>query len=305
MAGREVVTGPVTVTVPATSANLGPGFDCLGLALDLRDELTAQVGGPGLVVEVSGEGASDVPRDASHLVVRAMDATFVRLGVPTPPVTLTCRNRIPHARGLGSSSAAIVGGIALARALVVDGAHRLGDLAALALANALEGHPDNVAPALLGGFVVSGQSDVDVWAEQAPIDPRIRGVVFVPADRLDTEVARGLLPEQVSHPAAAANTARAALLVAALGGAPERLLRATEDFLHQEYRRPAMPSSLALIDRLRADGHPAVVSGAGPSVLVLTTDPSPGALASYVPGGWRRQALAVTRTGVLVRTGAS
>lgn len=301
MAVPELATGAVTVTVPATSANLGPGFDCLGLALDLRDELTAETGGAGLVVDVSGEGADDVPRDASHLVARAMGAAFSHLGVRTPPLTLTCRNRIPHARGLGSSSAAIVGGIALARALVVDGAHRLDDSAALALANALEGHPDNVGPALFGGFVVSGQSDDDVWADQAPVDPRVRGVVFIPPDRLDTEVARRLLPAQVSHHDAAANAARVALLVAVLGGAPQHLLRATEDFLHQEARRPAMPHSLALVDRLRADGHAAVVSGAGPTVLVLTTDPDPDALAAYVPVGWARRALAVSGTGVMVR----
>lgn len=303
MAAPELATGPVTVTVPATSANLGPGFDCLGLALDLRDELTAEVGGAGLVVEVRGEGASELPRDASHLVARSMEAAFGAMDVTTPSLALSCLNRIPHARGLGSSSAAIVGGIALARALVVDGERRLDDAAAFALANAIEGHPDNVAPALFGGFVVCGQSEDDVWADPAPLDPRVCAVVFIAPDRLDTEVARRLLPAEISYADAAANTARAALLVTALGGAPERLLRATEDFLHQSARRPAMPDSLALLDRLRADGHAAVVSGAGPTVLVLTTDHDTESLAAYAPAGWTRRALAVSWLGVVVQSG--
>ncbi len=294
------VDGPVAVTVPATSANLGPGYDCLGLALELRDELTAEVGGDGLVVEVTGEGADEVPRDATHLVVRAMDAAFGAMGVATPPLRLACTNRIPHARGLGSSSAAIVGGIALARALVADGEQRLGLEGCLALANALEGHPDNVAPALFGGLVVCGQDDEGVWAEQAPLDPRIGTVAFVPPTGLSTEEARRLLPTTVPHADAAANTGRAALLVAALGGAPERLLRGTEDFLHQSYRRPAMPASLALVDRLRGDGRAAVVSGAGPTVLVLTAEPDPDPLAAYCPDEWRCLVLEVATDGVVV-----
>lgn len=290
------VSGPVTVTVPATSANLGPGFDCLGLALELRDELTAEVGGSGLEIEVTGEEAGTVPRDGAHLVARAMDAAFGQLGVATPPVRLSCTNRVPHARGLGSSSAAIVGGIALARALVQDGPRYLDNGAALALANAIEGHPDNVAPALFGGLVVSGQTENDVWADQAPIDRRIRTVAFLPPFGLSTEVARGLLPDTVPHRDAVANTSRATLLVAALASAPERLLRATEDFLHQEYRRPAMPDSLDLVDRLRADGHAAVISGAGPTVLVLLADDAD--LTSYAPDGWVHRPLAVATEGV-------
>lgn len=293
----SLVDGPVRVTVPATSANLGPGYDCLGVALDLRDELTATPGGDGLEIEVTGEGADSVPRDATHLVARAMDAAFGAMGVTSPPLRLSCTNRIPHARGLGSSSAAIVGGIALARALVEDGTDRLDPGACLALANALEGHPDNVAPALLGGLVVCGQDAEDVWAERAPIDPRIRAVGFVPPTGLATEAARALLPASVPHADAAANTGRAALLVAALGSSPEALLRATEDFLHQSYRRPAMSDSLALLERLRADGHAAVVSGAGPTVLVLLAGDAD--LASYTPDGWRHLPLAVADEGVL------
>jgi homoserine kinase len=292
------VQGPVRVSVPATAANLGPGYDCLGLALELRDELVAEVGGDGLLVEVSGEGAGSVPADETHLVVRAMQVALEALGEAWPALRLSCTNRIPHARGLGSSSAAIVGGITLARALVEGGTENFDLEATLALANALEGHPDNVAPALFGGLVVCGQDDEDVWADRAPLDPRVRTVVFVPPTGLSTQVARGLLPEVVPHADAAANTGRAALLVAALGSSPGGLLRATEDFLHQRYRRSAMPDSLDLVDRLRADGHAAVVSGAGPTVLVLLADDRD--LTSYTPEGWRQLVLPVASLGVHV-----
>ncbi|GAB3663612.1 homoserine kinase [Nocardioides korecus] len=294
------VTGPVTVEVPATTANLGPGFDCLGLALELSDTLTGEVGGPlpsgatgspGLEVVLEGEGADDLPRDERHLVVRSMRAAFERLGGQPESLRLRCTNRIPHSRGMGSSSAAIVGGIVLARALVQDGATLLPDAAALELANAIEGHPDNVAPALLGGFVVAGQADGEVWAQHVPVAAGISAVVAVPAEGVATEVARGLLPATVPHAEAAANTGRAALLVAAMSAAPERLLRATEDFLHQQQREPAMPATLALVRALRERGVPATVSGAGPTVLALATDdearePLRRLVEELAPAGW-------------------
>lgn len=282
----DFVSDRVAVGVPATSANLGPGFDCLGLALELADTLVGEILAEGLEVHVEGEGAETVPRDERHLVVRAMRATFAAMGHQPPGLRLSCTNRIPHARGLGSSSAAIVGGIALARSLVIGGATAFDDAAALALANLLEGHPDNVAPALLGGFVISGQADEEVWAQQSPVDPAISAVVFVPPYGLDTEVARSVLPATVSHADAAANSGRAALLVAALAGHPQQLLRATEDFLHQAQREPAMPESLALVRSLRSRGIPAVVSGAGPTVLAFVTDRGEE-VARLGPAGWR------------------
>lgn len=295
------VEGPVRVRVPATSANLGPGFDTLGLALDLRDTLEAEVTADGLVVEVEGHGAGEVPLDERHLVVRAMRATFDRLGQAPAGLRLSCTNVIPHARGLGSSSAAIVGGVWLARELVAGGRLLLDDTALLDLAARMEGHPDNVAPALLGGFVISGQDpDGSFWAVPGSVDPRVGAVVFVPPTPVETEAARGLLPADVPHGDAAANAGRAALLVAALSGSPEQLLRATEDRLHQEYRRPAMPESLALVEELRADGVPAVVSGAGPTVLAFTDGPgtpAADALLARCPAGWTARALAVTDAG--------
>jgi len=296
------VDGPVTVAVPATSANLGPGFDCLGLALDLHDLLTGEVVASGLEVEVVGEGAETLPRDERHLVVRSMRAAFKVLGVEPPGLRLRFENRIPQSRGLGSSSAAIVGGLALARALVVGG-ERFDDHSLLYLANQLEGHPDNVAPAVVGGFVVAGQDVVsgqtaEVWAISAPISRSISAVAFVPPTGVSTEAARGLLPEQVPHAVAAANTGRAAMLVAALAGAPDQLFRGTEDFLHQEFRSSAMPESFALVTALRADGLAAFISGAGPTVLVLVADGAD--LADRCPAGWARYALAVDRLGVRV-----
>lgn len=296
------VDGPVRASVPATSANLGPGFDSLGLALDLRDELEAEVSGSGLVVEVSGAGADDVPRDESHLVVRAMRAAFVAMAATPPGLRLSCTNVIPHARGLGSSSAAIVGGLALARGLVAGGRLLLDDAAVFRLAAELEGHPDNVAPAFLGGFVISGRDeDGAFYAVPSAVDPRISVVVFVPPAAVSTVVARGLLPAEVPHADAAADAGRAALLVAALAGKPEQLLRSTRDYLHQDYRRPAMPESLALVDVLRADGVPAIVSGAGPTVLAFTQGGQAGReLATRCPAGWQARPLTVDLEGARV-----
>lgn len=280
------VSGPVTVEVPATSANLGPGFDCLGLALELADTLLGEVVSGGLEVNVEGESAVELPLDETHLVVRAMQATFAAMDLATPGLRLYCTNRIPHCRGLGSSSAAIVGGIVLARALVDDGDRLFDDTAVLSLANRMEGHPDNVAPALLGGFVISGHAGDSVWAQQSPVDPSVSAVLFVPPHGVRTEVARSLLPTTVRHADAAANSGRAALLVAALAVHPAHLLRATEDFLHQEQREPAMPESIALVHHLRDNGVPAVVSGAGPSVLAFVTDDADSVAALASDAWW-------------------
>ena len=290
--------GPVRVVVPATSANLGPGYDALGLALDLHDELTAAVLDDGLEVAVEGEGAGTLALDETHLVVRSMWAGFAAMGVAPPGVRLHCRNAIPHARGLGSSSAAIVGGLALARALVEGGDRRLDDGDLVSLAADLEGHPDNVAPAALGGFTIAGREGERWYAVRAALDPRVRTIVFIPPHALSTELARGLLPDSVPHADAAADAGRAALLVAALGGAPEHLYAATRDYLHQSYRRPAMPDSLDLVDALRNDGVPAVVSGAGPTVLAFLVDGAD--LTARCPEGWTARGLDVDGDGLRV-----
>ncbi len=301
----DFVAGPVTVVVPATSANLGPGFDCLGLALDLHDRLSGEVVPHSLEIDIVGEGAASLPRDERHLVVRSMKVAFDALGVAAPGLRLRFENVIPQSRGLGSSSAAIVGGLALARALVTGGA-RLDDDALLGLANGIEGHPDNVAPALRGGLVVAGQSDDDVWGVVVPLGVPVAAVAFVPPGGVSTEAARSVLPARVTHSAAAANTGRAALLVAALTGAAgdlgALLLRGTEDFLHQEFRASAMPDSYALVQELRAQGRAAFISGAGPTVLALGAPEVVRGLVDRCPAGWSVRLLAVDPDGVRVVT---
>jgi homoserine kinase len=295
--GLTFATGTATVRTPATSANLGPGFDSLGLALTLYDDLNARVTGDGFTVTVTGEGRDQLPTGADHLVVRAMLATFDALGERPPGVAVDCLNRIPQARGLGSSSAAIVGGVQLARALVKDGMTLLGDDDALRIAAKLEGHPDNVAPCLLGGFTIAWTEAGGARAVRLGVSGDVRPTVFVPQERGLTSTARAALPEGVPHADAAFNTARAALLVHALTTDPDLLLPATEDRLHQGYRAEAMPGTTSLVAALRSVGVAAVVSGAGPSVLALSAVPD-----DFHPGNsWRAETLGVDGTGALVK----
>lgn len=296
------MTGPeeVTVAVPATSANLGPGFDALGLALELRDEVRVRVAAddePPVTVEVEGEGAATLPRDASHLVVRSTLAAFADLGMPAPRLALHCTNRIPHGRGLGSSAAAVVAGVLAARALA-GAADDEGRTSALAVSTALEGHPDNAAAALLGGVTIAWADGAGPRAVRVDPSPRLRATVLVPEVELATTTARGLLPATVPHADAAHAAGRSALLVEALTRRPDLLLPATEDRLHQAQRAPAMPATADLVSRLRADGLAAVVSGAGPSVLVLTDVEGShrGRLGGSLPG-WRVLPLRLARDG--------
>ena len=205
---------------------------------------------------------------------------------------------MPHARGLGSSSAAIVAGVHLARALVDGGASTMSDERAFRLAAELEGHPDNVAAACFGGLTIAGGGADGDFAVSLPVVAGIRAVAFVPSTPLETAVARALLPEVVPHGDAAADAGRAGLLVAALTRDPAYLFEATRDWLHQDYRRAAMPGSLSLLDRLRGDGHAATVSGAGPTILVLTDATDLDPLTAYLPDGWRCLVLGVATAGV-------
>lgn len=297
MAGPAFRGGAAHVRVPATSANLGPGYDALGLALCLYDDVVARVTDEGLAIDVAGEG-EDLPRDESHLVVRAMRATFAKLGGQPNGLELSCANRIPHGRGLGSSAAAIVAGVLLARALVLGGEEILDDDATLALANEIEGHPDNVAAALRGGLTIAWTEKHVAHALRCEVDARIRPVVFIPPFESSTEAARGLLPKAISHAKAALSSGRSALLIAALSGAPEVLLPATHDTLHQSYRTPAYPESAALLAKLRKAGHAAVISGAGPTVLVLAkTEDEVETLSRFEPEGWQLLALDVDLAG--------
>jgi homoserine kinase len=300
----------VEIRVPATSANLGPGFDALGLALSLYDDVEAALTDEaGVRVTVEGEGAGELDLGEGHLVVKAMRATFDRMGITQPSgIRLHCRNRIPHARGLGSSSAALCAGILAARALAeseqLSERGRFSDDDVFALATEMEGHPDNVAPCLAGGLTVAwyDHSGAPHMVKVAP-DERIRPVVVVPATRLATETARGLLPKDVPHKDASFNAGRAALLIAALTQRPEPglLLAATEDRLHQHYRAPAMRDTADLVERLRAVGVPAVVSGAGPTVLAFSTSDTQDLIAPEVGNDWHIQQMDVDPVGANVQ----
>ena len=270
---------PVTVVVPATSANLGPGFDSLGLALTLHDTVRAQVTDAGLQVQVTGIGA-DYAWGATdkHLVIQAMQAGFAAAGEEPPGIAIFCRNEVPQGFGLGSSAAAIVAGLLAARALAA--AHRraagpadvLPDAEVLRLACEMEGHADNVAACLAGGLIITWPRPAGPQVVRLTPEPALAPVLCVPAIPVPTKMARNALPEQVPHADAAANSARTALLITALTGRPDLLLDATEDFLHQRYRAPVMPGTASLLAALRAAGVAAVISGAGPSVLALTVD---------------------------------
>jgi homoserine kinase len=288
------------VRVPATSANLGPGYDSFGLALSLYDEIVIRVGEDGLDLDVAGEGADKVRRDARNLVIKAMYAAFDRLGGRPRGLEVRCLNRIPHGRGLGSSSAAIVGGLVAARALTVGGDEGLDQERLLAVATEMEGHADNVAATVCGGFTMAWTDGGEVGVLTANPHPDILPVVFIPSTELKTTKARKALPDAVPHAEAATNSARAALLGRALTDRPDLLMTATEDFLHQEYRRPVMPGSMALVDQLRASGVPAVVSGAGPTVLALTTRGEAETVAAGTHRGWRSEVLEIDRQGVEV-----
>ncbi|WP_434812304.1 homoserine kinase [Microbacterium sp. bgisy189] len=306
MTAGAVAGRTVSVRVPATSANLGPGFDTLGLALSVYDELTVTVlPEPGLRITVTGEGADDVPTDASHLVVRAMSYAFEAFGRELPGIHLDAHNVIPHGRGMGSSGAAVVAGLLAAKGLLA-GDVDLGDDTLLRLATELEGHPDNVAPALFGGLTIAWMDEHGPQHKKLIVHRGVAPLVFVPDFKMSTSVARGLAPLQVTREDAVFNVSRSALLIAALTQSPELLLAATEDKLHQSYRAAAMPATDALVRALRAEGLAAVVSGAGPSVLVLADGPGQRLIAAEIAGRmtdtpWQALMLAVDVKGGTVR----
>lgn len=267
-----------TAVVAASSANLGPGFDSLGLALSLYDEIELCTTESGLIVEVEGEGAGQVPLDSSHLVVRAIEHGLRAAGVGAAGLIVRCRNAIPHSRGLGSSAAAVVGGLAAANGLVAQSdSPVLTDAELVQLSSEFEGHPDNASAAVLGGAVVS-------WTESDGSRPRYAAAPLrlhsdihlfpaIPEVRSSTAETRAVLPDDVSHADARFNLSRAALLVVALTERPDLLMAATQDRLHQPQRRGAMPASAEYLDVLRRCGVAAVLSGAGPAVIAFSTEP--------------------------------
>jgi homoserine kinase len=267
-----------SAVVSASSANLGPGFDSIGLALSLCDEIVVETIDSGLVVEVEGEGAGQVPLGREHLVVRAVECGLQAVGVRAAGLVVRSRNAIPHSCGLGSSAAAVVGGLAAVNGLVAQtDSTPLTDAQLIQLSSEFEGHPDNAAAAVLGGAVVS-------WIDRTGEEPKYSAVPLrlhpdihlycaIPEERSLTAETRVLLPAQVSHHDARFNVSRAALLVVALTERPDLLMAATEDVLHQAQRAPAMPASAEYLRLLRRNNVGATLSGAGPSLIALSTQP--------------------------------
>ncbi|GGG77629.1 homoserine kinase [Corynebacterium pelargi] len=265
----------VHVRVPASSANLGPGFDTLGLALSLYDDIWVEITSEGLEVIVEGEGEGEVPLDERHLVVRAIRSGLEAAGVQAPGLKVHCHNRIPQSRGLGSSAAAAVAGVAAANALA---GHVLSTADLVQLSSAFEGHPDNAAASVMGGAVVSWTStpvdgtDPQYKAVPIPVHESIRGIALIPSERASTDAVRQVLPNEISHIDARFNVSRAALMTVALQHHPELLWEATRDRLHQPYRADVLPLTAEWVNRLRNRGVAAYLSGAGPTAMVLISE---------------------------------
>jgi len=296
----------VGVVVPATTANLGPGFDTLGMALTIYDELTVVTRQKaGVSVEVHGVGAGEVPTDETNLVAASLIYALDTWGVEIPGLDIVATNRIPHGRGVGSSGAAIVAGVVAAKGLV-EGLVEVSDDELLRIATEREGHPDNIAPSLFGGLTIAWMTPDGPRSKKLSVHRGVSLLVAIPgSSQMSTSLARSLQPETVPHEDAIFNLSRAALLIAALLDSPELLMEATEDRLHQNYRASAMPETSALIGALRDKGFAAVVSGAGPSILVLCSDPTQrlaaeALIAQHDSTGWQCHALTVDQRGATV-----
>lgn len=267
----------VTVTVPGSSANLGPGFDTLGLALSVYDTVEVEVIPSGLEVEVFGEGQGEVPLDGSHLVVKAIRSALKAADAEAPGLRVVCHNNIPQSRGLGSSAAAAVAGVAAANGL---SGFPLTEDQIVQLASAFEGHPDNASASVLGGAIVSwtntpvdGKSQPAYRAVPLKVHKDIRATAFVPDFHASTEAVRRVLPSDVTHVDARFNVSRCAVMTVALQARPDLLWEGTRDRLHQPYRADVLPVTAEWVNRLRNRGYAAYLSGAGPTVMVLSTEP--------------------------------
>lgn len=289
----------VAITVPATTANLGPGFDSIGLALDIRDRITARVVDSGVSVKISGNGAGELPTDASHLIAKvALDAAKA-WGKEFSGLDLECENEIPQGRGFGSSAAAIIAGLVVARELTGT---EISDVELLRAANVIEGHPDNISACLYGGLTVNAWNAIDdVECISLPVHKDVVIIMGIPNAELDTHKARGFLPAQVPYEDAIFNASRAALLVAALTTEPDQLLAATADRLHQDYRKDAYPESIAIVNSLRLVGIGAAISGAGPSIAAFTTRDRADVAAQLISaGGFQAREVAISSAGVQI-----
>lgn len=287
--GVEIPVGrKATVKVPASTANLGPGFDTLGLALGLYDYVTAEVIESGLEVEVTGEGEGEVPLDERHLVVRALRATLKEADVTVSGLRVSCTNSIPQSRGLGSSAAAATAGVAAGNGLA---GFTLDDQAQVQIASTFEGHPDNAGASVLGAGVVSwtntpidGVSAPAYHARRIDVHPDIKATAFIPDFHASTEAIRRVLPSDISHVDARFNVSRTAVMTVALRDDPGLLWEGTRDRMHQTYRAEVLPVTAEWVNRLRNLGYPAFLSGAGPTILVLSTESVDNALVEEARG---------------------
>lgn len=261
----------IRVQVPATTANLGPGFDCLGMALQMYNSVEMSAASSGLYIEVHGEGSADIPRDESNMVYQAALKVFRQAGKQPPGIRIKLNNNIPVARGLGSSTAAIVGGMIAAN--IMSG-NTLGHKDIINLAYAMEGHPDNIAAAVLGGIVVAVPSEGEVRCYKIPPPKNIRAIVTVPDFMLSTRASREVLPQQVPMSDAAFNLGRVALLVAALYTEDiNQFGLAMEDRLHQPYRTPLVPGMKKVFAAAKLAGAKGItLSGAGPAIIAYSDE---------------------------------
>jgi homoserine kinase len=285
----------VKVRIPATVANLGPGFDALGVAIQMHLEIEIEPRRDSVDVTVEGEGAESLPQDETNLVIRSMNEFFDHVGRRPPGFAVRVKNPIPLGAGLGSSAAAVVGGLFAARALT---GRSVPQVDMVRLATRIEGHPDNIMPALLGGLVVCYAGDDDEETRSFRLDPsdRLVPIVAVPKRGFSTQEARKALPDDVSFADAQFTASRAALLVAALtsGAGADVLADAMHDRLHEPHRLKLMPETAAVHAEIRAGGLPVALAGAGPSLLVVIPRPEVSTRAEQIRricrernAGWR------------------
>lgn len=259
----------VRVQVPATTANLGPGFDCLGMALQLYNSVEMTETGTGLHIEIHGEGNQDIPRDENNMVFQAARKVFKQAGLKPTGLRIKLSNNIPVARGLGSSTAAIVGGMIAAN--IISG-NKLDNKDIINLAYSMEGHPDNVAAAVLGGIVVAVPADGEVRCIKIPPPRLLQAAISIPDFTLSTRTSRDVLPQQVPINDAAFNLGRVALLVSALyTGDINQFGVAMEDRLHQPYRTNLVPGMKKVFAAARLAGAKGItLSGSGPTIIAYS-----------------------------------
>ena len=285
-----------TAEVAASSANLGPGFDSMGLALGLYDQIVVETTDVGLIVEVSGEGAGQVPTGPEHLVVRAIHRGLEASGFRAAGLVVHCHNAIPHSRGLGSSAAAVVGGLAIANALVAQAdSEPLGDDDLIQLSSEFEGHPDNVVPSLLGGLCMTAKAASHRWrVVRCEWSPEVKVVVAIPAIRLATSEARRVMPKLISVADAVINLGSLTLLLQGLRtGNGDLIADGMHDRIHEPYRWGLIQGGQQVRRAaLEAGAWGCVISGAGPSLMALSCEAQAQAVSRAMVRAWESEGVA-------------